>query len=364
MKIQDLMCAMEEVAPLRLAEPWDNVGLLAGDPSAPLRRALLTIDYTAAVAAEAQTRGCDAVIAYHPPIFDPLKRLHAGHLVYDAIRHGIALYSPHTALDLADGGTNDVLADVLGLQDRRPLAQRKEPAAPWHYRLVTFVPPEHLDRLAAALFDAGAGRLGNYSRCSYRSDGIGTFFPGEGAAPAVGQVGKLETTREIRLETLVPAPRLDAVVSALREAHPYEEPAFDLIQLSTPQVSLGLGRIGQLAAVSRQELLQRIRDGLRLSRLLVAGPTDGEITIAACAAGSCGKLYLDAIRHNAGLYLTGELKHHDALAAAAAGLTVVCVLHSNSERAMLHRLSQHLKERLPGVDLHLSTADRDPFIVL
>ncbi len=363
MTVDTLVQAMEELAPTRRAEPWDNVGLLTGDPQQPLTHILLTIDYTAQVAAEATTLGCDAVIAYHPVIFDPIKKLTAGHLVFDAIRRGIAIYSPHTALDLADGGTNDVLADALGLENRRPLSLRKAPLVPWHYKLITFVPDDSLEKVAAALSDAGAGCIGNYSHCTYRSAGAGTFLPHENSHPAIGQVGKLAHVDEIRLETIVPTGRIDAVVQALRQSHPYEQPAFDLIQLGAPPDGTGMGRIGQVQPTDRATLIQRARKALGLNHVLVAGPTTGQVTTAACAAGSCGPLFKDAIAQNAQLYLTGELKHHDALKAAAAGLTVVCVLHSNSERATLQRLCERLAPLLPGVQLTLSHADRDPFII-
>src|SRR5690348_8683031 len=197
MKLSDLISTLEQIAPTRYAESWDNVGLLAGDPAQQVSKALLTIDYTADVADEARRLGCDAVIAYHPPIFDPIKRITAGSLIFDAIRRGVAIYSPHTALDVAEGGTNDVLCDILGLQDRSPLRLADTKAS--QYKLVTFVPEEHLERVSRALFEAGAGRIGKYSSCSFRSNGTGTFFGEEGTQPSVGQSGRLEEAPEIRI---------------------------------------------------------------------------------------------------------------------------------------------------------------------
>src|SRR3989440_9194913 len=161
MLLSDLIRILESIAPTGLAESWDNVGLLAGDPGQPVTAALLTIDYTPQVAEEARQHRCDLVVAYHPPIFDGLKRIAAPSLIFDAIRRGVAIYSPHTALDVADGGTNDMLADVLGLQDRQPL-RLIEPKA-LACKLVTFVPEAEVERVAAALFDAGAGRIGHYT---------------------------------------------------------------------------------------------------------------------------------------------------------------------------------------------------------
>jgi dinuclear metal center YbgI/SA1388 family protein len=360
MQLRELLSALETIAPTHLAEAWDNVGLLVGDPAQPVTRVMLTVDYTHEVAREAERERCDVVVAYHPPIFDALKKLTAPSVVYDAARRGVAIWSPHTALDVADGGTNDVLADALGLETRAPL----RPAAPRdaQHKLVTFVPEDAVERVARALFDAGAGRIGNYSSCSFRSGGTGTFFGEAGANPAVGEAGRLESAAEVKLETVVPIPRVDAVVRALRAAHPYEEPAFDLVRLAAPPQGVGIGRVGEFRApVERGALVARVKASLGLAHVLVAGPTAGELTRAATCAGAGGDLLKDAIASRAGLYLTGELRHHDALAAARAGMTVVCALHSNSERATLARLRDRLARELPALDVAISREDRDPF---
>jgi dinuclear metal center YbgI/SA1388 family protein len=361
MKLSDLVNILDGLAPPNLAEAWDKVGLLAGDPAAEVCKILLTIDFTSAVAAEARAAGCELVIAYHPPIFQPLKRLLAGQPVFDAIRGGMALYSPHTALDAADGGTNDMLADILGLTGRRPL--RAVSAEPAEYKLVTFIPAEEVDRISQALFEAGAGRIGNYSACSFRSAGEGTFFGQAGSNPAVGQAGRLERAAEVRLETVVPIACVGEVIAALRRSHPYEEPAFDLNLLAARPGGRGLGRIGSVES-TRPALLARIKQELGVERLLVAGPAEGAVKSAAVCAGSCGNLLHDAIAAKADLFLTGEARHHDALAAAAGGMTVVCALHSNSERPVLLRLKEKLNAQAPGVTVTISWRDRDPFTLV
>jgi hypothetical protein len=275
----------------------------------------------------------------------------------------VALYSPHTALDVADGGTNDLLADILGLQDRQPL-RLIEPKARNH-KLTTFVPEDALERVANALFEAGAGRIGNYTRCSFRSDGVGTFMGDETTHPTVGKAGVFEQAREVKLETLCPIARVPEILAALRHSHPYEEPAFDLIQLAAPNEKLGQGRIGNIVpGASLPELLVRIKRELSLSHLLVAGSTDVEVTRAAVLAGAGREHLKDAIAQGAQLYLTGEIPHHDALAAAKAGVTVVATLHSNSERATLKRLRDRLAEATAAVPFLISSVDRDPFQIL
>lgn len=364
MRLSDLVCALDDIAPTRNAEGWDNVGLLVGDPEQEVSRVMLTIDYTDAAAEEAKMEKCDAVVAYHPPIFQPLKRLTAPSAVFDAVRRGVAIYSPHTALDVVAGGTNDMLADVLGLPaGRSPLRLAQTKAS--QLKLVTFVPEKDADRVAQALFDAGAGRIGGYTHCSFQTKGIGTFFGEEGKTnPAVGESGRLERADELRIETVVSLSKVEQVIRALRRAHPYEEPAFDLNQLAAPPEGLGQGRVAKFdTPVPRQQLFDRIKRGLGVGHLLVAGRTDGAVTRAAVCAGACGDLLDDAIAQRAELYLTGEMRHHDAIKAMRAGVTVVCVLHSNSERAVMRRLKMRLEEALPGPTYLLSQTDRDPFQV-
>lgn len=361
MILSTILRALEEIAPLGLAESWDNVGLLVGDPKQEVNRILLTIDYSPEVAKEAAEQRCDLVIAYHPPIFKALKRIVAGSGIFEAVRKGIAIYSPHTALDVAEGGTNDMLADVLGLTDRKPLRAAEGKGA--EYKLVVFVPIEVVDKVSTAMFEAGAGHIGNYSSCSFRSTGLGTFFGEKGSHPTLGQTGRLEHADEIRLETVVPVEKTEAVVSAMRGSHPYEEPAFDLIVLAPKMADRGQGKIGGIPPTARRELFERIKRGLEIEHLLIAGPMEGEVKRGAVCAGSCGEFLENAIAGGAEVYLTGELRHHDAARAAAAGMTVVCTLHSNSERGVLKRLKKRIEEREGMVEILVSEKDRDPFLV-
>ncbi|MDB5318387.1 MAG: Nif3-like dinuclear metal center hexameric protein [Phycisphaerales bacterium] len=362
MILRDLLQILDDMAPTRYAEAWDNVGLLAGDPDQQINRAMLAIDYTREVAAEAQREECDFIIAYHPPIFSPVKRMLSGDVLYDAIRGGVAIYSPHTALDVAPGGTNDLLADILGLTDRQPL-RFIEPKAREH-KFTTFVPEEAVERVAEALYAAGAGGIGRYTRCSFRTPGTGTFMGDQTTNPTIGKPGVYEETPEIKLEMLCPIDRVPDVLAALRKAHPYEEPAFDLVHLAAPVEKLGQGRIGNLPATPLPTLLMRIKHELQLPHLLVAGQSDQTINRAAVLAGSGREHLKDAIAQGAQLYLTGEIPHHDALAAAKAGVTVVATLHSNSERASLKRLRDRLAESTRAVPFLISNVDRDPFQIL
>jgi dinuclear metal center YbgI/SA1388 family protein len=362
MKVADLVGAMEDIAPTRFAAPWDNVGLLVGDEAHALTRVLLTIDCTRAVLREARAAGCEAVVSYHPPLFEAQKRFVARSIAFEAARAGVALFSPHTALDVAEGGTNDVLADALGMTDRVPLRPVDAPDA--DLKLVTFVPAEHVDAVSRALFAAGAGRIGGYSSCSFRAPGTGTFFGGEGTHPVVGEAGRLEEATELRLETVVPALYTEAVVRALRASHPYEEPAFDLVRLAAAPPGLGLGRVGAVARASVGSLVDRAKQALAVEHVLLAGAVDCEVSRAAVCAGSGADVMGAAIAAGAGFFLTGELRHHDALRAVEAGLAVVCTRHSTSERAALVVLERRLSALLPGVAVTRSGEDRDPFVIV
>jgi dinuclear metal center YbgI/SA1388 family protein len=361
-KVADLVGAMEDIAPTRFAATWDNVGLLVGDAEQVITRVLLTVDCTRLVLREAGAAGCEAVVSYHPPLFEAQKRFVAGSPAFEAARAGIAVFSPHTALDVAEGGTNDVLADATGMTRRAPL--RPLAARDHELKLVTFVPAQHVEAVAHALFAAGAGQIGQYTSCSFRTAGRGTFFGGEGASPVVGEPGRLEEVAEVRLETVLATGSVEAVVSALRAVHPYEEPAFDLLRLASPPHALGFGRVGTVVPVRAEVLVERVKKALGVQHVLSAGRFDREVSRLAVCAGSGADLLGDAIAAGADFFLTGELRHHDALRAAEAGMVLVCTRHSTSERATLVVLERQLAERLPGVAITRSLEDREPFSVI
>jgi hypothetical protein len=224
--------------------------------------------------------------------------------------------------------------------------------------------------VSEALFAAGAGVIGRYSSCSFRSAGTGTFFGEAGANPVVGQAGRLEEAPEVRLEMVLPAARAGAVVRALRAAHPYEEPAFDLIPLATPPDagsragSRGMGRVGAVSPQNAGALVDRVKRALGVKHALVAGALDRVVARVAVCAGSGGDFVPDAIAAGADLLLTGELRHHDVLRAVGAGMVVVCTLHSTSERGALAGLAERLTGRLPAVTVAISRADHEPLEVI
>lgn len=364
MLIKDLIVEVEKIAPAKLAQQWDNVGFLIGNKNNNTENALLTIDITNAVLQEAIDKKCNLIISYHPIIWDGLKKITEngqGHIVQKIIQAGISVYSIHTSLDVVKGGINDCLADIIGIENAKPIGDFVSTTED-KYKLIVFVPAEHINNFSKALFEAGAGTIGNYSNCSFQSAGQGSFMPLEQANPFIGKKNKVETVEEIKFETIVSAQNIGSVIRALRAAHPYEEPAFDVIELSDIEKIYGLGRIGSLKKASSLEaILANIKKSTGCDMAGIIGRKNKKIKKAAVCAGSCGKILNQIIASGCDLYLTGELKHHEALAAQEADLTVICLSHSNSERFILKKIAAKLERNIKNVKIKVSSKDKDPF---
>jgi dinuclear metal center YbgI/SA1388 family protein len=364
--VGDFCEMMQSIVPSGLEQSWDNVGLIVGDAEAVIRTGLLTIDLTRPVLEEAIALNADLLLAYHPPIFKPITSLRAlssgtDSLVFEAIRAGIAIYSPHTALDAAEGGTNDVLAEACGAVETKPLMDVDSPGGAL-VKVAVYVPPANADAVAAAMFEAGAGHIGKYSHCSFRAPGMGTFLGGPDANPAVGVRGRLERVDEVRLETIVPRKGLAAVVSALRAAHPYEEPAFDLYSLK-PQPTSGIGRVGHLPkpfAISA--LAKRLGRSTQAANIQIVGKPQQYVDQVVVVAGAAGSLPFQFPLTENDAIITGELRHHDALTIRRIGCGAVVLGHWASERPVLAPLATRLSKSMPDVQFQVSRADADPFV--
>ncbi len=375
MRVAELSAALESIAPSHFAEPWDNVGLLAGDPRTSLRGpVLLCLDLTDAVADEVVSRRAGAVVVYHPPIFEPIRRLtpqapHGGALLR-VIGAGSVVLSPHTALDAAPGGLADWLGDQVaegpgssGEAGRRAIAAATVSDPNQSHKIVVFVPAEPAEALAKvreAMAGAGAGNIGAYSQCSFGLRGEGTFLGGEGANPTVGQRGRLERVEEVRLEMVCSATALASVVDALRRAHPYEEPAFDVYALAPrPHPAAGAGRLLTLRSpVTPDEIAGRLRTRLKTGVSVGAPPAVAATKRVAVVPGSGASLLASACALGAGVFVTGEMKHHDLLAANENNCAVVLLGHGESERPYLPILAQRLAKACPGIVIEVAKADR------
>jgi dinuclear metal center YbgI/SA1388 family protein len=364
--VADVLNDLERTVPPRLAADWDNVGLLLGDRTASVARIMTCLTITPPSAAEAIERKADLIITHHPIFFKPLRRLTAdtpeGRMLLALARAGIAVHSPHTAFDNATDGINDLLAGKLGLVEVAPLRRGQGLR---QIKLVVFVPDSDLARVSDALFAAGAGRIGEYRECSFRLAGTGTFHGSDASNPTIGQKGRREEVSEWRLEVVCPEARITDIVTAMRKAHSYEEPAFDLYPLEPAPTNVGEGRIGVLpSAISLETLAAKLKQTLSCPVVQLVGERSRSVQRIAIVCGAGGELLTDAVRAGADVFLTGELRFHDYLAAGAQGLALVLPGHYATERCGVEQLAARLKTRWPDLDVWASERESDPVICL
>ncbi len=361
MQLTEILSVLEQLAPLELAESWDNVGLLLGDRQAEVTRALTCLTLTPDVAEEAIQNGATLIVTHHPILFKPVQRLTAetteGRMLGRLLLHGIAVYSPHTAWDNAPHGINQQLAERLGLHDIVPL----RPRTLAEVKLVTFVPAESVRSVQQALWEAGAGVIGGYRCCSFITPGTGSFHGDVLTNPAVGQAGRLEEVAELRLEVVCPAAELNAALTALRQAHPYETPAIDVIPLQSLTQRGGAGRGGSLPEpLSLDELANRICERLGLGWVELVGSSSMPITKLGIACGSAAEFWKDARRSGCDALLTGEGRFHSALEVRAAGFSMLLAGHYATERSGIEALASEIATACPGLHINPSQAEHSP----
>jgi dinuclear metal center YbgI/SA1388 family protein len=360
--IADLCTFLEAFAPMRLAAEWDNIGLLFGDRSAACSRIMTCLTVTPESAAEAIDRRASLIVTHHPILFRPTQRLTAdtteGAMLWRLAQAGIAVYSPHTAFDNAEFGINALLASRLGLNAVVPL---RSSSAAERCKLVVFVPVQGLIAVSDALFAAGAGQIGHYRECSFRSEGLGTFFGTEATNPTVGQKGRREEVPEFRLEAVCPMDRVESIVAAMRKAHSYEEPAFDIYPLVPRPSGEGEGRLGVLPApLPLREFGGRVRDQIGSSALQICGPPERLVRRVALACGAAAEFQSDAIRAGADVFLTGEARFHDCLAAQSRGIALVLAGHYATERFAVEELAEQIKQAFGMLEIWASEREQDP----
>jgi dinuclear metal center YbgI/SA1388 family protein len=353
---------LEQFAPPRLAADWDNVGLLLGELDAPVRRVLTCLTVTPEVAAEAVAADVGLIVTHHPILFRAVKRLTGatpeGRMLLALIRAGVAVYSPHTALDNTAGGINDLLTRRLGLAEVRPL-RRGEGGR--QCKVVVFVPDQDLTRVSDALFAAGAGQIGQYRECSFRLAGTGTFFGSDASNPTVGQKGRREEVSEWRLEAVCPEGLVEQAVAALRRAHSYEEPAYDVYPLRPGPSPAGEGRVGRLPQARKlTELAQAVQTALGAKLVQTVGDLAKPVERLAVVCGAGGEFFADAVRAGADAFLTGEMRFHDYLAAQAQGLALLLPGHYATERCGVEELAGVLRSKWADLEVWASRAERDP----
>lgn len=362
-----LIDAFNEFAPEHFANDWDNVGLLVGSAKWDATRILLTIDLTEEVMQEAVQNKVSAIVAYHPPIFDALSSVTDGtfkeRIVLKAIEHSIAIYSPHTALDVAQGGVNDWIAEGVGQGDVRAITPFGNLPPSEQCKLVTMCPEEYVEPIRSALASVPCGRIGNYEQCSFTTIGTGTFHGNENSNPVVGKAGELEVTQECKLEMVVSASALSLAIQTLKQFHPYEEPVVEVHKLQErPRRNIGVGRRVHLdQEVQLDELARRIKKHLNIGYVRVApahGTTErSSVKTVGLCAGAGGSVCQEAIAEGCDVFITGEMTHHQVVAALAKECSVILTGHTNSERGYLPTLKKQLEEHLDGASISVSAAD-------
>lgn len=360
--VAEVAAYLTRFAPPTLAADWDNVGLLLGETRGAADRVMTCLTVTPEVVAEAVDDRANLIVAHHPVLFRGAKKLTSntpeGRLLLPLMRHSIAVYSPHTSFDNCAGGINDGLCQRLGLTGVKPLRPKDGKR---ECKLIVFVPEPDLATVSDAVFAAGAGVIGQYEQCSFRTPGTGTFFGTDSTNPTVGQKGRREDVSEFRLEVVVPEGKVEAVVAAMRAAHSYEEPAFDVVPLR-PTKSGGEGRIGELPTpVSLGELARTAKAALSANVVQVVGDVTSPVKRVAVACGAAGEFLSDALSAKADVFVTGEVRFHDGLTASAAGLGLILPGHHATERPGVEDLAVRLQSEFPSATVWASRRERDPF---
>lgn len=367
-KLSDIIGIINRIAPLSLAEDWDNPGLQVGDPAAPVERIMVALDAGPEAINAALADHCTLLLTHHPLIFKPLKRISTadatGSLIIKALQHDLAIVALHTNYDIAAGGVNDLLAERLGLTDCQPL---KVTAVDQLVKLCVFVPQGYEEQVQTALFRV-SGVLGKYSECSFQVAGTGTFKPLAGATPFIGQVGERANVAETRVEVLLRRADQAAAVKALLAAHPYEEPAFDLVPLLNEGPRHGLGRIGMVAPTTLGAFADQVKERLAVPHVRLVGAADRPLKKVAICGGSGASLLWEAARQGADLLVTGDVKYHEALEAAALGVALLDAGHFATERLMINGLAEQLRQVLAqrklAVTVFTCVEERDPFAIV
>lgn len=366
-KCQTITSLIEKLAPRKLAEEWDNVGLLVGNPAGEISAVLLALDVTPEVVREAVTVGANLIISHHPLVFRPLKNIREdnpqGQLISNIIRNGIHVYCAHTNLDNAGEGVNQILARKLGLNDIQVLNPDKPEKI---YKLVVFIPDTHVDLVRDAITAAGAGWIGNYSDCTFSTHGTGTFKASDNCKPFIGKPGVLEKASEIKLETVVKENQIDRVVRAMLKAHPYEEVAYDVYPLVNDAGRLGMGRIGRLEKpLVFREFMDMVKAFLNVPVLRYGGDSEVTVKKIAVCGGSGASFIHKAVFAGADVLVTGDLKYHEAQDALSLGLAFVDAGHYATEVPVIAALENYLKKNLVlegiSVPVFVSGSSKDSF---
>jgi dinuclear metal center YbgI/SA1388 family protein len=357
--VKDIVSELEKLAPLSYQESYDNAGLIVGNLESEASSAILCFDITENVIDEAIEKKANLIISHHPVIFGGLKKINGNNaterIVIKAIKNNIALYAAHTNLDSVQGGINTTLAEKLGLSEIKILSCVEKLL----FKIITYVPEAYSEKVRRALFDAGAGHIGNYDSCSYNIKGMGTFRGGENSNPFAGKKGLLSNEEEIRIETIAKKENLNSIVSALKQAHPYEEPAYDIYQLENRFENAGIGAVGVLPEYTdAAEFLTKVKKILSVKIIRHNDLFKKVKTIAVC--GGSGSGYINrAIAAGADIFITGDCKYHQFMDCQNE-IILADVGHFESEYFVTEIFFSIIKKNFPNFATDLSCGIFNP----
>lgn len=341
----EIVQLFEQFSPKSYAMEGDKVGLQIGRLNKKVERVMIALDVLENVIDEAIRKDVQLIIAHHPFIYRPLQKVITdtvqGRMIEKLLSHDIAVYAAHTNLDVAKGGVNDLLAAALEIKNPEVLVPTVETVLK---KIVVFVPVDSSKQVREAMGNAGAGFIGNYSHCSFSTDGTGRFLPGQQANPAIGQREVMEEVDEVRIETIIPETILKKVVSAMLKAHPYEEVAYDIYPVENKGEELGLGRIGTVDEMSLAEFAEKVKDALDVDKVRVVGDLQAKVKKVAVLGGDGNKYYSHAKFKGADVYVTGDIYYHTAHDAMMEGLNLIDPGH-NVERVMKKGVALAMEQR-------------------
>jgi dinuclear metal center YbgI/SA1388 family protein len=360
MKLKEITSYLESIAPLSHQESYDNAGLICGDENMEINAALICLDSTEAVIDEAITQGCNLIIAHHPIVFSGIKKLNGKNYIervlIKAIKNDIAIYASHTNLDNVFDGVNAKICEKLSLQNCNILSPQRNLLK----RLITFCPSENAEAVRKAVFDAGAGTIGNYSECSFNTPGTGTFKALAGADPHIGEIGKRFSGEEIKMEFIYQSFQESKVVKALLKAHPYEEVAYDLISLTNVDKGIGAGMIGELPAeMTEMEFLQHLKSAMKTNCIRYTALTGKKVKKVAVCGGSGSFLLNAAITGHADVFVTADFKYHQFFDAEK-HLIIADIGHYESEQFTMELFYEILKKKFSTFALQLTKINTNP----
>jgi dinuclear metal center YbgI/SA1388 family protein len=360
MHIKQITDYLETIAPLAYQESYDNCGLIVGDKNATVKQALITLDCTEDVVDEAIKNKCQLIIAHHPIVFSGLKKFNGKNyverVVMKAIKHDIAIYAIHTNYDNVHNGVNAKICEMLELVDCEILLPKKQLLK----KLFTFIPVKDYDKVVQAVFNAGGGNIGNYSETSFNVKGTGTFKGNENTNPAIGKKGVLERVEEVKFETIFPAHLEGQIIRALKQAHPYEEVAYDVVSLDNEYQQVGSGMVGYLKkpvdeAVFLKFVKKTFKSGCLKHTELLGKPVK---KVAVC--GGSGRFLLNnAIASQSDVFITSDFKYHEYFDAEGR-IVIADVGHYESEQYTKQLLYSHISRNFPNFALRLSEVNTNP----